>query len=147
MVSSRILLRSLFLGFFMAIGIAGAAACTRRAGPPAMEPTPTRALATPMSQSPAAGICAETEGEIVTVTIYPDIPDPRCSVVKPYQRLHIVNARAERITVRLADLDVDIDPTKEFTFGVTFGQLLLPGVHVVDVSPCCGAELVLGPIR
>lgn len=109
--------------------------------------TATRALATPIAQSPAAGICAEMQGEVVTVTINPDMPDPRCSIVGPDQRLRVVNAREEPIQVKLADLEVNIDPAAEFTFGVSFGQLLEPGVHAFEVSPCCGAELVLGPIR
>lgn len=109
--------------------------------------TPAAGLATPVADSPAAGICVEHEGDLVSVTIYPDIPDPRCSYVSPDQHLRVINERGETLQVTLARLVVEIAPGEEHTFDEPFGALLLPGVHRFDVLPCCGAELILGANR
>lgn len=116
-------------------------ACIRKPAP--VEPPTGSDLATPVAESPAAGICAEQEGDVVSVTINPDIPDPRCSIVRSDQFLRIVNMRGETIAVSLAGLSADIQPGGEHTFDQPFGSLLMPGVHRFAVSPCCGAELIL----
>jgi hypothetical protein len=116
-------------------------ACIR--SPAALAPTTSRELATPIADSPAAGFCAEHEGSLVSVTINPDMPDPRCSLVSPDQYLRVVNMRGEMIKVSFVGNDVDIEPGGEHTFDQPFGNLLMPGVHHFAVSPCCGAELVL----
>jgi len=100
-------------------------------------------LATPAADSPAAGICGEFTGELVTITINPDIPDPRCARVMPAQRLVVVNQRGEDIVVRLGQFEVSIPPGNQQLFDLPFGEYLAPGVHQIIVSPCCGAELLL----
>jgi hypothetical protein len=115
----------------------------QEAEPPAS--IPVAQLATPIADSPAAGICAEQEGSLVTVTIFPDIPDPRCSFVRPEQQLRVINMRSETLKVSLAGLEAEIAPGEEHVFEEPFGALLMPGVHRFDVLPCCGAELVLRP--
>ena len=107
-----------------------AATQTTRSTPPDIQPTPQdtpRLLATPYSDQPAAGICASPEGALVTITIYPDIPDPRCAIVRPDQRLQVVNSTQADLQVSLGD----------------FTATLAPGVHQVQVLPCCGPELWL----
>ena len=99
--------------------------------------------ATPYADTPAAGICGAIEGELVTMTINPDVPDPRCVVVRPEQRLRVVNGREDSITVSLFTLSAQLDPGQQVTFDVTFGELLLPGVHLLDVSACCSGALWL----
>jgi len=101
------------------------------------------ARATPYADTPAAGICGAIEGELVTMTINPDVPDPRCVVVRPDQRLQVVNGREDSITVSLFTLSAQIDPGQQVTFDATFGELLLPGVHLLEVSACCGGALWL----
>ena len=54
-----------------------------------------------MVKTHAAGICGQAEGEVVTMTIRPDVPDPRCLSVTSTQRLRVVNSRGEPITVTL----------------------------------------------
>jgi len=100
-------------------------------------------LATPVADSPAAGICGGSEQAIVTITIFPDIPDPRCALVRPDQQLRVVNQRAEVLQVSLAGQQASLEPGGEVLFEVPLGQLLAPGVHRIEVSPCCGAELWL----
>jgi hypothetical protein len=100
-------------------------------------------LATPAAQSPAAGICAEFEGLWVTITIRPDTPDPRCAKIRADQMLEVVNQRGELLNVRIGHLEVELAPGESHKFEVPFGDYLALGVHVIDVQPCCGAELVL----
>lgn len=111
-------------------------------------PTPTSGtgvspLATPVSDQPAAGICGGTEDRVLTVTIYPDIPDPRCAIVRPDQVLRVVSQRQETLQVSLAGLKTTLEPGGEYTFSIPFGELLAPGVHRLEVLPCCGSELWL----
>jgi len=101
-------------------------------------------LATPAAQSPAAGICGEFSGELVTIVINPDIPDPRCARIQPTQKLVVINHRGEVIQVRIGDFEASIQPDSQQLFDLPFGEYLAPGVHLILVSPCCGAELVLG---
>lgn len=121
--------------------LTGMSACIRR--PVQLKPTASSERATPIADSPAAGICAEHEGSLVSVTIYPDIPDPRCSLVRADQHLRVINMRSERIEVNLARLQTEIAPGEDCIFVEPFAALLMPGVHRFDVSPCCGAEIVL----
>jgi hypothetical protein len=106
-------------------------------------PSQTPNLATPVSQEPAAGICGGFEGELVVITIYPDIPDPRCAIIKPNQMLKVVNSRQETLQVSIANMTATIDPGGEHLFNVPFGQYLASGVHLIEVKPCCGASLWL----
>lgn len=112
---------------------------------PGMEATrlPVIERSTPIAQSPAAGICPVMEGEIVTMNINPDVPDPRCMVVRSEQRLQVVNGREEALTVSLGQAGAEIQPGDSYTFTDPFGDLLLPGVHALLVLPCCGGEIVL----
>ena len=104
---------------------------------------PTLDLATSVADSPAAGICAEFDTETVTVTIYPDIPDPRCSLIQPEQKLEVVNAREETLLVSIGRLETELGPGESYLFDQPFGEYLAPGVHQIMVQPCCGAELWL----
>ena len=105
-------------------------------------PTP-ESLATPAAMQPAAGICAEFEEEMVTMTINPDIPDPRCINIRPEQKLTVVNHRIETLRVRIGPFETTILPEGQHLFDLPFGDYLAPGVHHLDVFPCCGGELVL----
>ena len=122
-------------------------ACTlTQQNPPVLEQAPLQppeTLATPAAMQPAAGICAEFEGDIVTMTINPDIPDPRCIHIRPEQKLTVINHRMETLRVRIGSLETTILPEGQHLFDLPFEDYLAPGVHVLDVFPCCGGELVL----
>jgi len=47
------------------------------------------------------------------------------------------------LQVSLAGQQASLEPGGEVLFEVPLGQLLAPGVHRIEVSPCCGAELWL----
>jgi hypothetical protein len=100
-------------------------------------------LATPVAMQPAAGICAEGQGEVVTMRVNPDIPDPRCLQVHFDQRLTVFNGLETSLQVSLGELTATIEPEGEHTFDRPFGQILLPGVHVLGTSLCCGGEIWL----
>ena len=121
---------------------AALAACAAGNTSPTAAPMP---LASPVSQEPAAGICGGTEAAEITITIYPDIPDPRCAIVRPEQRLRIVNSTANPLQVSLASFQAEIGPGADYAFDLPLGEFLAPGVHLVQVLPCCGPELWLKP--
>jgi hypothetical protein len=111
--------------------------------PTIFNPTPTYLLATPYAQSPAAGICASFDADTVVVSIYPDIPDPRCIKVRADQRLTVVNRTQNTLEVSLGIYKASLTPGAETTFDAPFGMYLATGVHQLQVSPCCSPELVL----
>jgi hypothetical protein len=83
------------------------------------------------------------EGDLVTATIYPDIPDPRCIEARPEQRLKVINRTSETLNVVIGNFQADIEPEAEYTFDMPVGEYLAPGVHLIQVSPCCSPELWL----
>lgn len=111
--------------------------------PTILIPTPTYLLATPYAQSPAAGICASFDGDTVVVNIYPDIPDPRCIKVRADQQLSVVNRTQSTLEISLGIYKASLSPGSETTFDAPFGTYLATGVHQLQVSPCCGPELLL----
>jgi hypothetical protein len=139
---SRLLGMILILGFL---------AC-KNAGelPSQMTPTPSIgitsqpiSLATPYAQQPAAGICASPTGEIVKVTLNPDLPDPRCIKVSADQKLSVLNQTQYRLNICIGRFTTSLESGQETIFDTPFGDYLEPGVHLLQVSPCCGAELWL----
>ena len=100
-------------------------------------------LATPYAQEPAAGICASFEGDVVTITLNADIPDPRCAKVRPEQTLKVINNTVSPLTVSIGPFKSALLAANEFSIDVPFGDYLQPGVHQLQVSPCCGAEIWL----
>ena len=107
----------------------------------ATERAPYRA--TPAANEIAAGICAEPESEVVTVTIFPDIPDPRCLKVKPEQKLRVINQTHATLDVALGEFKAEIEAGSEVFWDAPFGEYLEPGVHYLLVAPCCGPEIWL----
>lgn len=101
-------------------------------------------LATPIASSPAAGICASFDGLVVAVQILPGIPDPRCVQVRGDQQLSIKNRTEGTIEVGLGPYHAELAPGQEYLITAPFEAYLAPGVHAVDVSPCCGGEIVYG---
>jgi hypothetical protein len=100
--------------------------------------------ATPYSQEPAAGICGEFEGSLVSVSLRQDVPDPRCVRVKADQYLSVKNETDQLLQVSLAHFQAELDPGEEFSFETPFGEYLAPGVHLMITSaPPGGPEIWL----
>jgi hypothetical protein len=100
-------------------------------------------LATPISAEPAAGICAEAEGETAVVEIFPDIPSPRCLKVTADQRLVVINRGDTDISLGLGSLAAVVRPGEEHTLDMPFGEYLAPGVHRLQAEPYSGPEVWL----
>lgn len=99
-------------------------------------------LATPYAQEPAAGICAEAEGSLVSVSLRPDVPDPRCVRVRPDQHLNLKNETDQTLQVNLGRFQAELDPGEEVTFDAPFGDYLAPGVHLVTTSAPPGGPAI-----
>ena len=112
--------------------------------PPNAETPASFPLATPVADSPAAGICPRVEALVVSVQILPGIPDPRCVHVRAEQQLSITNRTEGSIEVGLGPFHALLAPGQEFIITVPFEAYLAPGVHVINVTPCCGGEIVYG---
>jgi hypothetical protein len=93
---------------------------------------------------PAAGICGTAEGEWVTITLEPGLPNPRCVQVKPDQKLTVVNQTGGTVDIAIGTFEATLAPEQSISFEEPFGEYLARGVHVLGVSPCCGGEIVLG---
>jgi len=100
-------------------------------------------LATPYAQQPAAGICAEPTGDEVVMRLEPGIPDPRCMIILTHQHLRVVNKTRAEVRIALGSYSAVLGPDGETVFENPFGAYLMPGVHALQVDPCCGGELWL----
>ncbi len=108
--------------------------------PPA---TPEATLIPAISDAPAAGICAEAEGQWATVEIQPDVPSPRCLKVTAQQRLKAINRTEVAVRVELGPFALDLQPGAEGALEQPFGAFLAPGVHQVLAPPYSGPEVWL----
>lgn len=147
-MKTRQIKQALVLGMILILGVSACKSVQAEPTSTAFKPTISNtaqslALATPYAQQPAAGICASFEGEIVEVTLNPDIPDPRCSKVRPDQKLNVINKTQNTLEVSIGRFTVSLAPGAETQFDTPFGEYLAPGVHQLLVSPCCGPEIWL----
>ena len=137
---------TLFLLPFLILLASGCS--TQTTPPPIVSPAPTLtsspSLATPYAEMPAAGICGKAEGEWVTITLEPGIPNPRCVQVQPEQQLTVVNQTGGTVDVAIGTFEATLTPGQSVSFEKPFGEYLARGVHALGVSPCCGGEIVLG---
>lgn len=103
------------------------------------EPAPqTPSLATPFSDSPAAGICDFFPGDLVVFEIYPDIPNPRCARATPEQHLKVINRTEQGLRIRIAGYDFTLQPDQEQVIEAELGSFLAPGVHQVSTTAYSG---------
>lgn len=109
----------------------------------ATPPPATHELATPVAQEPAAGICASFEGQVAEFRIEPGIPNPRCAKVRADQLLKVVNGTDGAVDVMIGTYQAHLEPGDEYAIDTPFGDYLAPGVHLLQVLPCCGPEIVL----
>jgi hypothetical protein len=107
--------------------------------------TSTRSLVPADSARPAAGACAGQPGAVVTIDANPDVPTPRCVVVRPDQRVRIVNTSdlqgtvGRTITVHWANFAPRVLAVGQATtFDRPAGDYLAVGVHRLRVPPLYG---------
>jgi hypothetical protein len=80
---------------------------------------------------------------MIVVTLNPDIPDPRCTKVRSDQKLTVINHTQNTLQISIGRFTASLEPGKESIIDTPFGEYLAPGVHQLQVSPCCGPELWL----
>jgi hypothetical protein len=105
--------------------------------------TPSPVLQPPDASTPAAGICAHAQGAVARVQINIDTPSPRCELVKPEQRLQVVNTLDRFTTVRLAHFAVRLAPRQALYIDQPFRTYLAPGVHLLAISAYGGSGTAL----
>jgi hypothetical protein len=90
----------------------------------------------------AAGICAGPAGPVAIIEVNPDTPAPRCLVVRPSQRLKVVNT-TNRFGFAGTSVIVTFGPWPSRTLAVgdsvTFdppvGEVFAPGLHHINLQP------------
>jgi hypothetical protein len=94
---------------------------------------------------PVAGGCLVATGSIATVDANPDVPSPRCTVVRADQRLRVVNTTniagsiGKPITVTFANYPPRVVQVGQATvFDRPMGEYLAVGVHRVHIAPLYG---------
>jgi hypothetical protein len=95
-------------------------------------------LATPQSDSPAAGICDFYPGDLVTFEIYPDMPSPRCARATPGQRLRVVNRTEQEVRFWIGGYEFTLQPSQEQVIDAELSTYLAPGVHQVSTTAYVG---------
>lgn len=73
----------------------------------------------------------------------PGIPNPRCIIVREDQHLRVINHSGADVTIGLGPFSLVLPANGETVIGPPFGDYLMPGVHTLQVDPCCGGELWL----
>jgi hypothetical protein len=86
------------------------------------------------SDTPAAGICASPTEPVVTIHFLEGIPDPRCTVLRPDQRIRFINRLTEPVTLTLGRYSATAAPNSSVLFDAPAGSYLALGVHVVGAS-------------
>jgi hypothetical protein len=124
---------------------------TGTSGPPSTASASSRFPAD--AQQPAAGTCLPSTGSIATINANPDVPSPRCIVVRADQRLRVVNTTdvagsiGKPITITFADYPPRVVLVGQATvFDRPVGEYLAVGVHRVHIAPLyagSGAEVWL----
>src|SRR5438309_3106302 len=90
-------------------------------GLPSASADRSQGLEAPDSSLPAAGICATFPGTVATFELNADTPNPRCGQVVGTQRLEVVNATSETVTVTFHGVAYVLKAGDRRTFQPTFG--------------------------
>ena len=102
----------------------------------------------PDSQSPAAGVCAESSSDnFVTIEINKDAPSPRCQVIAGQQSLRIKNNTDKKVNLWFGDkkqVSFSVEPGKEYEQKPPEGFFMPPGVYLLHGEPYQGPEIWVG---
>ena len=102
-------------------------------------------LVPPSSKLPASGVCGRAAGDVLTVRIEPDAPNPVCTSVTGRQSLRVVNSTAD-YGQRGHAVTVSWVPGRTFRLAVGqarsfpqhFASYLARGVHDLKVTSASG---------
>ena len=107
-------------------------------------------LKPPDSDTPAAGICNETQGDPVAVVlgVGPDgLPKAgRCLILNPAQRIKLINQTGALYGVAFAEFGINLPIGDETLLDKSVGKYLALGVHFLPMGPELWVKLPDGPI-
>ena len=82
-------------------------------------------------------------GSFVSLSVSPDMPDPRCVKVTPGQVLSVTNRTDSPLMLKLAWYDFQLDVDETVDLNVPLGAYLTPGVHRLELDHGSGPEIWL----
>jgi Tfp pilus assembly protein PilE len=86
------------------------------------------------SLTPASGVCYPASSSPVSITINPDVADPRCVKVTSAQTLSVTNSTKQEITVSIGGKSLTLSAGATQSISDSFGSYLESGVHNVHAS-------------
>jgi len=102
-------------------------------------PPSSSGLKSPDSETPAAGICGEPQGDPVSIVlgIGPDgIPlAGRCVKITPAQRIKLINQSNGPFNILFGEYHIDLPVGSEILLDKPVGQYLALGVHFLPMGP------------
>jgi hypothetical protein len=118
--------------------------------PPTATETSSPSLVPVDPGGPAAGACAEPTTDVATVILNPDTPMPRCTKIRPGQKLRIVNGSnnfgqtGAEMTITLRGYSaVTLQPGEGHTYEQPLSEVLAPGYHRTGGGLYGDAELLV----
>ena len=104
-----------------------------------IQPFASGGLKPPDSETPAAGICGEPQGDPVSIVlgIGPDgIPlAGRCIKITPVQRIKLINQSNGPFNIKFAEYYINLPVGGEMLLDKPVGQYLALGVHSLPMGP------------
>ncbi len=117
----------------------------------AMKATPTTNAGDPPglvpadSQSPAAGTCGNSYNGIAEVVLQPDVPSPRCIIVKDTDHLRVENNFTVKVNVNDGSgVLFALDPGESDTGMKALGGYWATGVHRLKITNAATNEVLYG---
>lgn len=97
------------------------------------------AIKPPDSDTPAAGVCGEAQGDPSTIILGLDVSGMplagRCIIMNPAQRIKLINQSVNPIKMRLMAYPIALPAGGELLLDKPAGQYLALGVHSLPVGP------------
>ena len=82
----------------------------------------------------AAGVCPESADEIVSVVLEMDVPQPRCILVRGWQRLRVTNNLSQTVNARLGGAEIHLPQGSTVTLAESFSEYLEPGGYTMTTD-------------
>jgi hypothetical protein len=76
---------------------------------------------------------------MVSIRLNIDVPNPRCTKISPDQKLTLINATDQKISLNYFSYQSQIPVGGSYTFPQAAGLFLAPGVHRITTSLYSGS--------
>lgn len=104
-----------------------------------VQPLGAAGLKPPDSDTPAAGICGESQGDPVSIVLgmgSDGLPNAgRCLILHPAQRIRLINQSAGAFNIKFAEYIINLPPGNEIVLDKPVAEYLAPGVHFLPMGP------------